>query len=128
MPLIVVVRVRINGFPAGGSEGRGSEQDARADHVDQHSIFMRDSAIRGNEWVAGIAQGLNVVKVSVASVPVEHQVRMQDFTNWLERKGGSPREMADRERGPVDLGLWCILKLIDVAQRTLCQANMPGTL
>jgi hypothetical protein len=24
------------------------------------------AAIRGNEWVAGIAQGLNVVKVSVA--------------------------------------------------------------
>jgi hypothetical protein len=56
------------------------------------------TAIRGNEWVAGIAQGLNVVKVSVSSVPVEHQVRMQDFTNWLERKGGSPRELADRER------------------------------
>ena len=56
------------------------------------------AAIRGSEWVAGIAQGLNVVKVSVASVPVEHQVKMQDFTNWLERKGGSPREVADRER------------------------------
>ena len=25
------------------------------------------TAIRGNEWVAGIVQGLNVVKVSVAS-------------------------------------------------------------
>lgn len=56
------------------------------------------AAIRGNEWVAGIAQGLNTVKVSVASVPVEHQVKMQDFTSWLERKGGSPREVADRER------------------------------
>src|ERR1700676_2841290 len=56
------------------------------------------AAIRGDEWVAGIAQGLNVVKVSVASVPVEHEVRMMDFTNWLERKCGSPREVADRER------------------------------
>jgi hypothetical protein len=27
------------------------------------------AAIRGNEWVAGIAQGLNVVKASVATVP-----------------------------------------------------------
>lgn len=56
------------------------------------------AAVRGNEWVTGIAQGLNTVKVSVASVPVEHEVRMQDFTNWLERRGGSPREVADRER------------------------------
>ena len=30
------------------------------------------AAIRGNEWVGGIAQGLNVVKVSVADVRVEH--------------------------------------------------------
>jgi hypothetical protein len=46
----------------------------------------------------GSRKDLNVVKVSVASVSVEHQVKMQDFTNWLERKGGSPREVADRER------------------------------
>ena len=28
------------------------------------------AAIRGNEWVSGIAQGMNVVKVSMASVRV----------------------------------------------------------
>jgi hypothetical protein len=38
------------------------------------------AAIRGNEWVAGIAQGLNVVKVSVANVRVEHEVKLMDFT------------------------------------------------
>jgi hypothetical protein len=42
------------------------------------------AAIRGNEWVAGIAQGLNVVKVSVADVRVEHEVKLMDFTKWLE--------------------------------------------
>lgn len=62
------------------------------------AVARRLAAIRGNEWVAGIAQGLNVVKVSVASVPVEHEVRMKDFANWLERKTGSPRKVADRER------------------------------
>jgi hypothetical protein len=31
------------------------------------------AAIRGNEWIAGIAQGLNVVKVSVADVRVGHE-------------------------------------------------------
>ena len=56
------------------------------------------AAIRGNEWVAGIAQGLNVVKVSVADVRVEHEVRLMDFTKWLERAGGSPREVSDRHK------------------------------
>jgi hypothetical protein len=56
------------------------------------------AAIRGNEWAAGIAQGLNVVRVSVADVRVEHEVRLMDFTKWLDRKGGSPREVTDRNR------------------------------
>ena len=56
------------------------------------------AAIRGNEWVAGIAQGLNVVRVSVADVRVEHEVKLMDFTKWLERVGGSPRELSDRQR------------------------------
>ena len=56
------------------------------------------AAIRGNEWVAGIAQGLNVVKVSVADVRVEHEVKLMEFTKWLERGGGSPRETCDRHR------------------------------
>jgi hypothetical protein len=42
------------------------------------------AAIRGNEWVAGIAQRLNVVKVSVADVRVEHEVKLKDFTKWLD--------------------------------------------
>src|ERR1700733_8402006 len=56
------------------------------------------AAIRGNDWVAGIAQGLNLVKVSVADVRIEHQVKVDDFTKWLERSGGSPREVSDRRR------------------------------
>ena len=56
------------------------------------------AAIRGNEWVAGIAQGFNVVSVSVADIRVEHEVKLMDFTKWLERAGGSPREVSDRHR------------------------------
>jgi hypothetical protein len=52
------------------------------------AIAQRIAAIRGNEWVAGIAQGLNVVRVSVADVRVEHKVRLMHFTKWLERSGG----------------------------------------
>ena len=63
------------------------------------------AAIRGSEWVAGIAQGLNVVKVSVADVRVEHEVKLTDFTKWLEKPGGSPREMSDRQRIRSILGM-----------------------
>src|ERR1700740_1205577 len=63
------------------------------------------AAIRGNEWVAGIAQGLNVVKVSVADVRVEHEVKLRDFTAWLERAGRSPREVSDRQRIRSILGM-----------------------
>jgi hypothetical protein len=63
------------------------------------------AAIRGNEWVAGIAQGLNVVKVSVADVRVEHAAKLMDFTKWLERTGGPPREVSDRHRIRSILGM-----------------------
>jgi len=63
------------------------------------------AAIRRNEWVAGIAQGLNVVKVSVADVRVEHEVKLMDFTKWLDRTGGSPREISDRQRIRSILGM-----------------------
>jgi hypothetical protein len=63
------------------------------------------AAIRRNEWVAGVAQGVNVVKVSVADVRVEHEVKLMDFTKWVDRTGGSPREMSDRQRIRAILGM-----------------------
>jgi hypothetical protein len=56
------------------------------------------AAIRGNEWVAGIAEGSNLIKVSVADVRVEHAVKLGDFTKWLERSGGSPHDVSQRQR------------------------------
>jgi len=63
------------------------------------------AAIRGNEWVAGVAEGLNVVKVSVADVRVEHEVKLMDFTKWLERSPRSPRESSERHRIRAILGM-----------------------
>jgi hypothetical protein len=63
------------------------------------------AAIRGSEWVAGIAEGHNVVRVSVADVRVEHEVKLMDFTRWLERPGGSPREVSDRHKIRTILGM-----------------------
>src|SRR5712671_4933329 len=53
------------------------------------------AAIRGNEWVAGVAQALTV-RVAVSDVRVEHEVKLGDFTKWLERAGGSPRDVIQR--------------------------------
>lgn len=69
------------------------------------AVALGLAALRGNEWVAGIADGLNVVKVSVADVRVEHEVRLQDFTKWIEKAGGSPREVSDRNRIRSILGI-----------------------
>jgi len=63
------------------------------------------AAIRTDEWVTGIAQGLNAVKVRVMNVPVEYEVRLMDFTKWLNRDGGSPREMTERKRIRSILGM-----------------------
>jgi hypothetical protein len=63
------------------------------------------AAIRGNEWVGGIAEGLNAMKVSVADVRVEHAVKVIDFKKWLEKPGGSPREVGQRQRIRALLGI-----------------------
>jgi hypothetical protein len=52
-------------------------------------VAQGPAAIRGNEWVAGIAQGFNIVKVSVADVRVEPEV--MEFTKWMHKTGGAPR-------------------------------------
>ena len=62
------------------------------------------AALRG-EWIAGVQQQ-SMVKVSVADVRVEHQVRLTDFTKWLEKAGAkSPREMVQRKRARSILGV-----------------------
>ncbi len=63
------------------------------------------AALRGREWVAGIPQGPNVVTVSVAEVPIQHQVKLLEFTRWLERTGGSPRDVVQRQKLRAILGM-----------------------
>ena len=69
------------------------------------AVALGMAAIRTDEWASGIAQGRNPVKVRVMNVPVEHEVRLMDFTKWLDRNGGSPREMTDRKRIRSILGM-----------------------
>jgi hypothetical protein len=61
------------------------------------------AALGRSDWVAGFQQG--IVKVSVGDVRVEHQVKLTDFTQWLERKGRSPREVMQRQKLRSILGM-----------------------
>lgn len=62
------------------------------------AVALGLAAIRTDDWVVGIPEGLNTVKVRVSDVSVEHSVKLADFLRWVERKGGSPREKSDRGR------------------------------
>ena len=63
------------------------------------------SALRKNEWVGGIEERFGIVRVSVAEVRVEHQVKIADFMKWLERQGRTPREVSQRHRIREILGM-----------------------
>src|SRR5579884_998594 len=56
------------------------------------------AVLQQDSWVGEIAQGLNTVGVLVQQPPVRHEVKMKDFLAWLGRPGGSPTEVALRER------------------------------
>lgn len=55
-------------------------------------------AVREHDWTGDIAEGLNTVDVSVKTVSVMHSVTMQDFKKWLNRKGGTPKEITQRNQ------------------------------
>jgi hypothetical protein len=63
------------------------------------------AAFRKNGWVEGVQEQFGVVKVSVADIRVEHQVKMVDFTKWLERQGRTPREVSQRHKIRTILGM-----------------------
>ena len=63
------------------------------------------AAFRGDEWITDVGERFGAVKVSVAEVRVEHEVKLKDFTTWLERSGRSPREIIERQRIRAILGM-----------------------
>jgi hypothetical protein len=52
-----------------------------------------------------IEERFGIVKVSVAEVRVEHQVKIVDFMKWLERQGRTPREVSQRHKIRAILGM-----------------------
>lgn len=69
------------------------------------AVALGLASVRGEEWVAGIAEGPNTITVAVTNVPVEHHVSMKDFRTWLERPARSPRDVATRARIREVLGM-----------------------
>lgn len=61
--------------------------------------------MRKNEWVEAIEERFGIVKVSVAEVRVDHQVKIADLMKWLERPGRTPREITQRLRIREILGM-----------------------
>jgi len=43
--------------------------------------------------------------VSAVEVRVAHELKLMDFTKWLEKAGGSPREVSDRHKIRSILGM-----------------------
>jgi hypothetical protein len=69
------------------------------------AVALGMASIRTSDWATGIARGLNTVKVRVTNVAVEHEVALKDFTKWLDKTNGSPREITDRKRIKTILGM-----------------------
>ena len=69
------------------------------------AVALGMAAIRRDEWASRIAQGLNPATVQVSNVAVKHEVKLVDFTKWLDRTNGSPREMMERKRIKSILGM-----------------------
>lgn len=69
------------------------------------AVALGMAAVRSEGWANGIAMGLNSVKVRVTNVAVEHEIQLKEFTKWLEKTSGSPREMSDRKRVKSILGM-----------------------
>ena len=63
------------------------------------AVALGLKAIRSHDWVEGmVPERFATVRVSVTEVPVEHTVKLRDFTSWLERTAGSPRDVTVRNR------------------------------
>jgi hypothetical protein len=69
------------------------------------AVALALKALQGRDWVEGVPEGMGAVKVSVTDIPVEHTVSMKDFTAWLARGGGSPRECIRRYKVKEILGM-----------------------
>ena len=55
------------------------------------------ATFRTHEWVGQIATGLNTATVKIKHPEITHVVKIQDFENWLNRRGRTPAEIVLKE-------------------------------
>jgi hypothetical protein len=67
----------------------------------RHSLRSHGSRTGGRQWDRSRP---DIVKVSVANVPLRNEGKLWDLTEWLDRTGGSPREVSNRKRIRAILG------------------------
>ena len=69
------------------------------------AVALGLAAIRGEDWVERLRDEYGSVNVSVTEIPVRHTVQMKEFSAWLEREGGKPRDSVQRKRARKIRGL-----------------------
>ena len=66
------------------------------------AVALALKAAQGDKWAP---DGFRPVKVQVLDVRAEYEVKLKDFTKWLETKGRSPREVMQRQKIREILGM-----------------------
>jgi hypothetical protein len=66
------------------------------------AVALALKAVQGDKWAP---DGFRPVKVQVVDVRAEYEVKLKDFTKWLERRGNTPREVIDRKGIKAILGV-----------------------
>ena len=85
------------------TEGIEHTAEVTADSL-YEAIALGLMAIRNNSWVEDIAENFEV-RVTVRDTPVEHSVAFRKFTQWLEQRGRTPKEITTKNRIREMLGL-----------------------
>jgi hypothetical protein len=66
------------------------------------AVALGLKAMEGDKWRA---DGFTPVRVRVLDAPADYEVKLKDFTKWLDRTGKSPRGVIDRKSIRAILGL-----------------------
>jgi hypothetical protein len=53
-------------------------------------------ALKANSWTGDLIEGS--ARVTVQDTPVEHSVQLREFQAWLQKTGGAPRDITQRQK------------------------------
>jgi hypothetical protein len=80
-----------------GQRGRDPAVDVTASTL-YEAVALGLKAIRGDDWSGGFSEEYAAVQVLVTDIPVEHTVMLKNFSAWLQRSAGSPKDVIARSR------------------------------